>query len=828
MKRFFVPIFVIVALSTNIFATCKNQNLHLKKYDVVVYGGTSGGVAAAIQIARMGKSVALIEPSSHVGGNVVEGLGSTDIDNHKEFQNSFAIGGIALEFYRRIAKAYNREADFEKMLLNREKNRNLWTVESSVAEKVIADWLHEYPIDIYYNTRLSENKQAVLKKGTQIVQISMENGSVFKAKQFIDATIEGDLIAGAGITTNVGRESSTQYNEPLNGVRSETTHAQFLVNVNPYKNPNDTLSGLIATIQNEPLGIPGSADKRLQAYCFRVCLTKSENNKIPFYKPQGYNRGEYEIYLRYLKAGGKLYTPYVNLPNGKTDLGAWHDLSHNLYGMNVDYPLGNYATRKKILEYHKKFTQGLFYFLSTDSVVRNLDAELQKEWASWGYAKDEFTDNNGFPRNFYVRDARRMVSDYVITQKMGSSENKELVKDPIAVAFWPMDIHSVRRIVKDGLAYNEGFVFNSENCKPFGVSYRALVPKRNECTNLITPTCLSSSHIAYGAIRLEFNFMAHGQAAGAAAVLAINNKCKIQNVDYELLKLTLLKAAAVLDAEAVSESAVKAIQSEMPNERSLTDKILSINGLVALWDFKEKEGHARESLGSGNYLLKEVDGTLPRINEGPLSGYSAEFKNQAYLRIPNEETGKLNISGDGKSITVVAWVKWDGKKTGFVGGMWNEHENGGKRQYGLFISLPEYNGLNQVCGHISKIGKATPPFPYSIDYSASKQEVPANEWVSVAFTYDGEFIKSYFNGVFEPRKPELINNTTGYNGYPNGLIQSKNPYYFPNNMGDNGSDFTVGAVLLKSGMGNYFRGQIGGLAVFDRVLTDNELLNITK
>jgi len=549
MKRILAYSFIILTFNAIINATGNNQDLYLKKYDVVVYGGTSGGMAAAIQIARMGKSVALIEPTNHVGGNVVEGLGSTDIDNHKEFQNSFAIGGIALEFYRRIAKAYNRESDFEKMLLNREKNRNLWTSESSVAEKVIADWLHEYPIDIYYQTRLSENKQAVLKKGTQIIQISMENGKVFKAKEFIDATIEGDLIAGAGITTNVGRESIDQYGESLNGIRSETTHAQFLVNVNPYKNPEIPKSGLIPSIQDEQLGTPGRADKHLQAYCFRVCLTKSATNKIPFYKPQSYNRGEYEIYLRYLKAGGKLYTPYVNLPNGKTDLGAWHDLSHNLYGMNVDYPLGNYATRGKILKYHKSFTQGLFYFLSTDSVIGKLDIGFQQEWASWGYAKDEFTDNNGFPRNFYVRDARRMVSDYVITQQIGSSENKDLVKDPIAVAFWPMDIHSVRRIVNNGYAYNEGFVFNGDNCKPFGVSYRALVPKVNECTNLITPTCLSSSHIAYGAIRLEFNFMAQGQAAGAATVLAIENKCKIQDVNYDSLRKILLNEAAVLDAD---------------------------------------------------------------------------------------------------------------------------------------------------------------------------------------------------------------------------------------------------------------------------------------
>lgn len=185
--------------------------------------------------------------------------------------------------------------------------------------------------------------------------------------------------------------------------------------------------------------------------------------------------------------------------------------------------------------------------------------------------------------------------------------------------------------------------------------------------------------------------------------------------------------------------------------------------------------------------------------------------------------GCLHIYGQKQGVTVMAWVKWTGEQTGFVGGMWNEYQDGGKRQYGLFVSLPHYNGKNQVCGHVSFTGKPTPPFPYSIDYSASKQEVPANQWVCVAFTYDGRFMRSYLNGVFEKRTAELINHTQGFTGYPNGLTQSKNPYFFPDGMGNNGSDFTVGAVLLKSGMGNFFKGQIGGLAVFDRALSKKEL-----
>ena len=260
----------------------------------------------------------------------------------------------------------------------------------------------------------------------------------------------------------------------------------------------------------------------------------------------------------------------------------------------------------------------------------------------------------------------------------------------------------------------------------------------------------------------------------------------------------------------------------------LLSKIKKTKGLVALWDFKEEGGTSRKTYITNQYPLKENNGILPRINEGPLSGYSAQFGNNAFLSLPHSETKELNIYGKKQGVTLIAWVKWSGEKTGFVGGMWNEYQDGGKRQYGLFVSLPYYNGKNQVCGHISNTGKPTPPFPYSIDYSASKQLVQPNVWSSIAFTYNGTYIKSYVNGVFEKKEPELINNTIGFEGYPNGLTQTKNPYFFSNGMGNNGSDFTVGAVLLKSGMGNYFKGQIGGLAVFKRALSDAEIKKISQ
>jgi unsaturated rhamnogalacturonyl hydrolase len=285
-------------------------------------------------------------------------------------------------------------------------------------------------------------------------------------------------------------------------------------------------------------------------------------------------------------------------------------------------------------------------------------------------------------------------------------------------------------------------------------------------------------------------------------------------------KGTILQFGMGMMAQLVAELDGK----ELANSR--TNQLKATKNLVALWDFKEPKGQTRKSIGQSEFALEEQNGTLQRISEGPLSGYSTQFGNKAFLSLPHSEVGKLNIYGKNQGVTVVAWVKWTGEQTGFVGGMWNEYQDGGKRQYGLFVSLPHYNGKNQVCGHISQTGKPTPPFPYSIDYSASKQEVPANRWVCVAFTYDGKDIKSYMNGIFEKREPELINNTKGFQGFPDGLVQSKNPYHFPYGMGNIGSDFTVGAVLLKNGMGNFFKGQIGGLAVFDRALSEEEVFRL--
>ncbi|SEN16684.1 FAD dependent oxidoreductase [bacterium A37T11] len=544
IKSILKKIFLYLTIFLIVSGTAEAQKV--KSYDVVIYGGGSAGFIAAIQTAKLHKSVALLEPTLHVGGINVEGLGGTDIDNHPEFQNSPAVGGLALEFYRRIAKEYGYLDSFDNALTHKLKRPKLWRFEPHVAEKVINDWLGEFSIDIFKLEKLSEGPNAVKKEGKRITVLKTESGNKFLAKVFIDASLEGDLLAAAGISTIVGREANELYGESRNGIRSETTHSQFTVKVDPYLKEGDANSGLIHTIQNEPLGVPGSGDRRIQAYCFRMCLTQNPDNKISFSRPKAYDRSSYEIYLRYIRAGGKLYRPEVTIPGGKTDLGAWHDLSHNLYGLNFDYPEVNYKKRDEILDYHRNFTQGLFYFLSNDSEVKKLDSGLQKAWASWGLAKDEFTDNNGWPRQFYVRDARRMVSDYVITEHQLKKEGAEPVLDPVALAFWPPDLHNARRIVINGAAYNEGAVFGGDCWKPFGISYRSIVPKKFECTNLLAPTCPSSSHIAYGAIRIEFTFMALGQAAADAAVAAIINRQDVQEVAYGELKQKLLSQGQVL------------------------------------------------------------------------------------------------------------------------------------------------------------------------------------------------------------------------------------------------------------------------------------------
>jgi hypothetical protein len=504
--------------------------------DICILSGSEAGFTAAIQAARMGQKVVLIEPTGHPGGMMVEGI-VKDI----RFGSSVVIGGIARELYTAIENHYGREPAFDEYG---------WysRYEPSVAEQIIEKFLaREENIRIIRKTRIKE-KSGVKKEDATIQSITLKNGQVISAKVFIDASVEGHLLHLAGITTATIREGNQLYGETKNGIQTENTYRQFEVKVDPYVVPGDASSGLIPTIQSGELGEYGEPDKHIQGFCFRLVLTRDPDNRIPITQPANYDPFTYEIYRRYLKAGGELFRPHANRPNGKTDLGSWHDLSANLYGENWMYPTGDYATQDSVVQYHKNFTQGLIWFLQNDSAV---DEQTRQNWAGWGLCRDEFTDNDGWPRRLYIRSARRMVSDYVITEQHTRRNNQERVADPldrqpVAIAWWPPDTHHARRIVRDGYAYNEGFVFGGDDWRPFGISWRALIPKATECTNLITPTCPSSSYVAYGAIRILPTFMILGQSAGCAAAMAVHQQTTVQEVDYDELRQKLLEANQIL------------------------------------------------------------------------------------------------------------------------------------------------------------------------------------------------------------------------------------------------------------------------------------------
>ena len=514
--------------------TCNNrQNLNSPIHtDVCILGGSEAGFTAAIQAARMGKKVVLIEPTGYPGGMMVEGI-VKDI----RFGSSVVIGGIAREIYAAIEYHYGRKPKFDQYG---------WfsNYEPHVAENIIEEFLvKELNITVIRGARIKE-ENGVKKVGSLIKSIILENDIVIESKMFIDASIEGHLLHFAGVKTETIREGNEKYGETKNGIQTENTYRNFEVDVDPYVEPGNAESGLISTIQYGDLGLNGAPDKHIQGYCFRLVLTKDAANRIDITKSENFNPATYEIYRRYLSTGGKLFRPNGTRPQGKTDLGSWHDLSANLYGENWSYPAGNYEVQDSVVQYHKDFTQGLIWFLQNDPAV---DEETRNNWKGWGLCKDEYIDNEGWPRRLYIRSARRMVSDYVITEHHTRRDIDLKVEDPVAIAWWPPDTHHARRIVKDGKTYNEGFVFGGDDWKPFGISWRSLMPKRGECVNLITPTCPSSSYVAYGAIRIVPTFMILGQSAGYAAALSVENNSPVQNINYQELRQGLIENGQILE-----------------------------------------------------------------------------------------------------------------------------------------------------------------------------------------------------------------------------------------------------------------------------------------
>ena len=559
-------------------------------YDIVVYGGTSGGVAAGIQAARMGKSVVVIEPTKFVGGLTTGGLGATDIGNKR------AIGGMSREFYHRIWQHYQKPGTWKQE--TREKyysgkphgnaadEETMWTFEPQVASLVYDTMLREAKVPVVCSERLDLD-HGVPKSGGRITAIRMESGRTFTGRMFIDATYEGDLMAKAGVKYHVGREANATYNETLNGIQvARATKHQFTHQPDPYVKPGDPASGLLPGIQKEDPGKDGDGDDRVQAYNFRMCTTDVAENRVPWPKPKHYDPARFELLLRNCEAGD-LRPPWnpVWLPNRKTDTNNNFAVSTDNIGMSYDYPDGDYATRERIWQEHVDYQQGLMWTLANHPRVPE---KLRAEFTRLGMAKDEFTDNSNWPRQMYVREARRMIGAYVMSEK--NCLRKEVVADSVGMGAYNMDSHNVQRYVnKDGRVLNEGDIQTST--RPYPVSYRSIHPKAAECANLLVPVCLSASHIAYGSIRMEPVFMVMGQSAATAAVHAIEEKTAVQNIDAAKLKARLLEDGQVLDFESAAPAPKK--------EGVAKDKL---PGVVVDDSEAEKEGFDAESTAASPFV----------------------------------------------------------------------------------------------------------------------------------------------------------------------------------------------------------------------------------
>jgi hypothetical protein len=522
-----------------------------KGYDVVVYGGTAGGVITAVSAARQGARVALLEPRDHLGGMVSGGLGWTD------FGKKEVIGGYSLEYYERAGKKYGVPIQ--------------WTLEPRVAEDIFKEWVKEAGVEVFYRHRLRE-KTGVKKDGARITAITLENGATFSGAIFADATYEGDLMAQAGVSYTWGREGQSEFGESLAGVRDRTPKHQFQVQLRP----EGADGKLMPEISREKKAAAGSADKKVQAYNFRLCMTKVPENRVLFPKPNGYQAGRFALLARMLAetdkikqaaaaererqgdaaAPAKPTDPMFRLkqpwslvdvmkpdpiPNGKTDTNNNGAFSTDFIGGNYDYPNASYAEREKIWQAHTDYVQGFFYFLQNDPQVPK---GLHDAMAEWGLCKDEFTDTNHWPHQLYVREARRMVGEFVMSQR---DIQTELTKtDVIGMGSYNSDSHNIQRIVND-----EGFVENEGDMQvpvtPYQIPYSVMLPKKAEATNLLVPVAFSATHVAYSTLRMEPQYMIIGQAAGVAAKMAIDKKAAVQDIDRAALTNTLRQQRAVME-----------------------------------------------------------------------------------------------------------------------------------------------------------------------------------------------------------------------------------------------------------------------------------------
>ena len=544
-----------------ILCACVSQKKSEKsrEADIVVYGGTSAAVTSAVQAAREGKSVILVSPDKHLGAMSSSGLGFTDSGK------AYTIGGLSREFYHRIWKEYQdpkawnwikREDDKligQGIKAINDNTQTMWVFEPKVAERVFDNWISEEKNIVLLREKLLDRENGVKKEGEKIVSIKTLDGDIFKAKIFIDATFEGDLMAAAGCSYHVGRESNSVYKENWNGAQPGVLHHNhyFRKDISPYIVPGDPKSGILKHISADKPGEKGQGDRKVQAYCFRLCMTTIPENRRPFPKPDNYNADDYLLALRAWDAERR--TDIIKpdkIPNGKTDTNNQSPFSFDFIGGNYDYPEASYEERQKIIKAHKDYQQGLLYFLANDPRVA---PELQEIFNTYGLAKDEFTDTDNWPFYLYIREARRMVGDYVMTEH--DCQSKVDTPNSIGMGSYSLDSHNIQRYIKpDGFVQNEGDI-GIRLKYPYKIAYGAITPKRGEVSNLLVPVACSASHIAYGSIRMEPVFMILGHSAATAASQAIDQNCAVQDIDYSKLRSKLLKDGQILECKPSAKTA---------------------------------------------------------------------------------------------------------------------------------------------------------------------------------------------------------------------------------------------------------------------------------
>ncbi len=548
MKKHYTFLWLLAAVI--LFPSYRHHTpLKTYKADVIIYGGTSAAITAAVQVKKMGKTVIVVSPDKHLGGLSSGGLGFTDTGNKE------VIGGLSREFYHRLYQHYQKPESWQwqkkEEYGNKGQgtpaidgaNRTMWIFEPHAAEQVFEDFVKENSLTVYRNEWLDRSAKGVTKKSEKITSFRTLSGNVYEGKMFIDATYEGDLMAAAGVSYHVGREANSVYGEKWNGVQVGVfQHGHYFKKpVSPYKIANDPNSGLLPEISAEQPGENGSGDKKLQAYCFRMCLSNHPDNRIPFAKPAGYNPDRYELLARVFATGWReTFDKYDPIPNQKTDTNNHGPFSTDYIGKNYDYPEASYERRRQIIKDHELYQKGLMYFLQNDPRV---PADVQEKMKQWGLPKDEFKDNGGWPHQLYIREARRMKGVFVMTE--ADALGKTNVPQPIGMGSYSLDSHNAQRFVTKAEGGPEVYVQNEGDIgvhpdKPYSIAYGAILPKEAECANLLVPVCVSSSHIAYGSIRMEPVFMILGQSAAAAAVLAIENNVSPQKLPYEKLKSVLV------------------------------------------------------------------------------------------------------------------------------------------------------------------------------------------------------------------------------------------------------------------------------------------------